>query len=133
MPACKVLVVDDDADDRDILIETFQQIGVARVEGVDSAEAAIAFLQAIPADQDLPKLIITDLNMPGISGSELLCGLKQMSRYQHIPVIVCSTSSSPKEMENCLASGATDYVTKPSAVSDYVQITHRLNTLVCAE
>jgi CheY-like chemotaxis protein len=132
MRTCNILVVDDDPDDRDILTETFQQIGVERIYGVATAEAAIVFLQEIADDRDLPKLIITDLNMPGISGYELLRALKEMHRYQHIPVIVCSTSSAVYEAENCLASGAKDYITKPSAISDYLHITHKMSRLVLA-
>ena len=65
MSPCKILIVDDDPDDREILIDTFQQIGLNLVQGVSSAETALAYLQAIEEDEELPKLIITDLNMPG--------------------------------------------------------------------
>lgn len=129
MLTCNILIVDDDADDRDILLDSFRQIGVEHVHSVASADAAISFLQAIADDENLPKLIITDLNMPGISGHELLLALKGMRRYQYIPVIVCSTSSSPREAENCLASGARDYITKPNALTDYVTISHKMRTL----
>ena len=132
MRTCNILIVDDDPDDRDILIETFHQIGVEHIHGVTSADAAIVFLQEIADDRKLPKLIITDLNMPGISGYELLRALKEMHRYQHIPVVVCSTSSAVHEAESCLASGAKDYITKPSAISDYLQITLQMRTLVQA-
>lgn len=129
MLSYNILIVDDDPDDRDILLDSFQQIGVEQVHSVASADAAISFLQAIVDDRNLPKLIITDLNMPGISGHELLRALKGMRRYQHIPVIVCSTSASPLEAETCLASGAKDYITKPSAITEYVAITHKMRTL----
>lgn len=130
MLTCKILVVDDDPDDRDLLVETFTRIGIEQVLGVKSAEEAISFLQSITDNKNLPELIVTDLNMPGISGHELLRALKEMQRYQHIPVIVCSTSSSGNEVEKCLRSGARDYITKPASVSGYINITKKMSTLV---
>lgn len=132
MRTCNILIVDDDSDDRDIFLETFQQIGVENVYGVASAEAAIVFLQKITEDKDLPKLIITDVNMPSVNGLELLRVLKQIKRYQQIPIIVCSTSSAHHHAEACLAAGATDYITKPSTMSGYLTITRQLRTLVLA-
>jgi len=130
MTTCKILIVDDDEDDREILTEAFQEFGLERVHGVESAEKALAYLQAVVNDEDLPKLIITDLNMPGITGQELLNALKGMRRYKHIPVIVCSTSSSPLDIERCLAAGAKYYVTKPSEMTGYVDITQKLSSMV---
>jgi CheY-like chemotaxis protein len=130
MLTCKILIVDDDSDDLEILVETFNKVGVERALGVSSAEEAISFLQSITNDEDLPELIVTDLNMPGINGHELLRALKEMSRYQHIPVVVvCSTSDSIHEMERCLRSGARDYLTKPNSLAGYLNITRKMCSL----
>jgi CheY-like chemotaxis protein len=130
MFTCKILIVDDDPDDREILIDTLKESGVQQVYGVGSAQEAFAFLQGIKEEQYLPKLIVTDLNMPGINGQELLNALKEMSRYRHIPVIVCSTSSSPVDMKNCLSSGAKDYLTKPTEFAGYLNLTQKLSAVV---
>jgi CheY-like chemotaxis protein len=128
MLTCKILIVDSDG--RDILMESFHQISVEQVHGVGSAEVAIGLLRAITDDEDLPKLIITNLDMPTISGHELLRVLKELLRYRHIPVIVSSTSTSASEAENCLESGARDYITKPSALAEYISIAQKMKRLV---
>jgi CheY-like chemotaxis protein len=126
MLTCKILIVDDDSDDREFFTDTFHKIGMWRIHAVSSARDAIAFLESIYSDEDLPRLIVTDLNMPRISGIELLETLKEMLRYSLIPVIVCTTSSSVYEAKRCLASGASEYITKPSALKDYEALTQKM-------
>ncbi|HYH15705.1 MAG TPA: response regulator, partial [Flavisolibacter sp.] len=92
MPKYKILVVDDDSDDREIMNEAFQMQGSSDHLILASAAEVFTYLQLVENDEDLPRLIITDLNMPGISGYELLQALKGMQRYKHIDVFVYSTS-----------------------------------------
>jgi CheY-like chemotaxis protein len=62
---------------------------------------------------DLPRLIITDLNMQVITGFKLLQDLNGMKRYQYIDVFVYSLSRLGSHTNMCLASGTRDYITKP--------------------
>ena len=130
MIPCKILIVDDDADDREIISTTFHDLGISNFQVVSSAQAAFAFLQSIEEQENLPRLIITDLNMPGISGYELLQSLKTMQRYKHIPVIVYSTSNLKEDINKCLLKGALDYFTKPSLLSEYSALGRRVKELV---
>ncbi|RYY98772.1 MAG: response regulator [Chitinophagaceae bacterium] len=132
MPYCPILIIDDDPDDREFLIDSFRQTGVEGIVGVASAEAAFAFLQQIPDGHDLPRLIVTDLNMPGINGYEFLRALKQIQRYRHIPVIVCSTSSMPTDAQAARASGAEAFITKPATFSEYVHVTQQMCSMALA-
>jgi CheY-like chemotaxis protein len=80
MTTYKILVVDDDPDDRDIMHEAFQINGFTDYSILSSAQEVFLYLQSVEKDENLPRMIITDLNMPGISGYELLQALKGMKR-----------------------------------------------------
>ncbi len=126
MIAFRVLVVDDDPDDRDILRDALEEAGIEPILALDSAQQVFSYLQTVEKDTDLPKLIITDLNMCGITGLELLNALKGMSRYQHIAVVVFSTASHSPVKAKCLAAGAKEYITKPNHYRSYSDITSKL-------
>jgi CheY-like chemotaxis protein len=110
----RVLIVDDDPDDRDFLRNALEKAGVEPILALSSAQEVFAYLQGIERTEDLPKLIISDLNMPDINGYELLQSLRSTSRYQHIPVVICSTSSLSTDVTRCLAAGASQYLQKPN-------------------
>lgn len=63
--------------------------------------------------RDLPELIITDLNLPKISGQKVIEVLKSDPVYKRIPVIVFTTSNLPRDIEKCYAFGANAYMHKP--------------------
>jgi CheY-like chemotaxis protein len=60
-----------------------------------------------------PDLILLDLNLPGTDGREVLVVIKQHQTFRAIPVVVLSTSLSPKDVEACYQSGANSYLLKP--------------------
>ena len=121
MTPCKILIIDDDADDVGLLSEAFSQCGVDSVHYVFSAIKAFMYLEEVAHDC-LPKLIVTDLYLPGMSGAEFLADLKKMEKYQHIHVVVLSTTKTAKEIEKYQQMGALDYLAKPSTFEEYVQV-----------
>jgi CheY-like chemotaxis protein len=83
-----------------------------------NGEQALAFLYrrdqyANPDSAPRPGLILLDLNLPGTDGREVLCQIKRDSNLKTIPVIVFTTSSSPKDIEACYQKGANSYIIKP--------------------
>lgn len=121
MNGSKVLIVDDDTDDVEILADAFTQTGVESVHYVHSAMQAFMYLQSID-NEHLPKLIVTDFYLPGITGAEFLKDLKAMEKYKHIHIIVLSSHKSEREIEKYRDLGADDYLTKPSSYDEYVQV-----------
>ena len=61
----------------------------------------------------IPATIIADLNIPTISGFELLCQIKASSYFHTIPVLILSGEESSDVKIRCLESGADDYMVKP--------------------
>jgi CheY-like chemotaxis protein len=61
---------------------------VESVHYVRSAVQAFIYLEQFERKEELPKLFITDLYLPGLNGDKLLADLKRMEKYKHIPVII---------------------------------------------
>ncbi len=99
MAASKILIIDDDTDDVEILTDAFKRTGVESVHYVHTAMQAFMYLQKFKSIEELPKLIVTDSFLPSISGAEFLADLREMELYKHIHVIVLSTTKSDKEIE----------------------------------
>ncbi|RPD48221.1 response regulator [Paracnuella aquatica] len=111
----RVLIAEDDRDDQEILKETMQEVDPSvEVVLVSSGLKAIKALEACP-DGSLPHLLILDYNMPELNGAEVLETLARHQRYEGIPKVVLSTSSSPYYKASCMERGAQGYFTKPSS------------------
>ena len=121
MDLCQILIIDDDEDDVAILSEAFTQCGVDGVHYVFSGMQAFIYLQGVE-HSCLPKLIITDHFLPGMTGAEFVKDLKGMDKYKHIHVVVLSSDKSAKEIERYKQMGADDYLVKPSSYDEYVKV-----------
>jgi len=109
----RILIAEDDEEDRMIIQESFNEIRQNDIICfVNDGTGIFEHLLEKPAN-DLPTLIILDLNMPRMNGTEVLRTLKSDKRYAHIPVIIFSTSVNGIERNTCLDLGAADYLTKP--------------------
>ncbi len=113
MTALRLLLVDDDADDRDFFAEAVREIDPS-IDCMTAQDGAtgIAYLQQATT-ATLPNYIFLDLRMPGMSGRNFLQLVKENARLQHIPVIVYSTSSDVKDAEDLVGLGASHFTTKP--------------------
>jgi chemotaxis family two-component system response regulator Rcp1 len=110
----RILVIDDDADD-----QFFFQRALGRVEPipevslVDSAGRAIEFLSALEPDSALsPDVILCDVKMPVMTGFEFVRWLRS-SPHKKLPVVLCSTSTLPQDVDQAYGAGANSFVSKP--------------------
>ncbi len=108
-----VLVVDDHADTR-VLMQRLLKLDGYSSAAVDSAGAALTYLAA-----SMPRLIITDFNMPGMDGLQLLIALRADERFQRMPVIMFSAMSG-NIRELSLSRGANAFI--PKSTLDWAQI-----------
>ena len=102
-----ILVVDDNASNRDVLARRLTREGHEVVTAVDGA-AALELCRRHDFD-----LILLDLIMPEIGGYEVLKRLKAEERTKHIPVIVISALDELDSVVRCIEAGAEDYLPKP--------------------
>ncbi|OKL43342.1 response regulator [Pseudovibrio exalbescens] len=100
----KVLIVDDDADIRELVIFELQQMGWQAFEASNAEEMFSAL------DKELPDIILLDIKMPGLSGLEITQRLRATS---NIPIIMMTGLGSNVDRIIGLELGADDYVVKP--------------------
>lgn len=74
----------------------------------DNGENALSALETLS-----PKLIITDLNMPGMNGIELIQALKKQSKFRFTPMLMLTTESQQSRREEAKRAGATGWLVKP--------------------
>lgn len=115
------LLVDDDADDVSIFKEALQSVhpSVYVVSAGDGQEALAILKQG---NNHLPDVIFLDLNMPRMGGKECLAELKRDNRLRNIPVIMYTTSSHAKDIEETMLKGAICFITKPSSLNELKSI-----------
>lgn len=112
LPNVKILVVDDDEAVRQTLADMLELNGFRVITAANGTEG----LQF--ARRDLPALIITDVNMPGLTGYELLEALRQDDLLRTIPVIVISAKADRAATRQGMDLGAADFITKPFTESE---------------
>lgn len=110
----QVLVVDDDAVSRHVLVHTLTAAGLVPVPVPDGA-SALRWLE-----QDRPALILLDLIMPGADGYEVLRHIRSHSSLADVPVVVLTALDSDDEIRRIFAEGADDYVHKPFRPTELV-------------
>ena len=103
----RILVVDDNASNRDLLSRRLAREGYQATTAEDGA-VALALVAAEEFD-----LVLLDLMMPGMSGFEVLCRLRADERSRHIPVIMISALDELDSAVRCIEVGAEDYLPKP--------------------
>lgn len=100
----QVLIIEDDARIRPLLMRTLGDLGYA----VSSASTGMQGLQL--AVDTRPDLVILDLGLPDVDGTQVLAMLRAVS---DVPVIVASARDDDPSLVSCLDAGADDYVVKP--------------------
>lgn len=106
----QALIVDDEPNLRKMTMLALQSEGIHCDQAGDGAAA----LRAIAAKHY--DLILSDIDMPGMTGPELLQHLRQKPPSPHLKIIMFSGRASPNEMAQLMAAGADDYLTKPLSI-----------------
>jgi CheY-like chemotaxis protein len=130
--AITILMADDDADDRQMTLEAFNESRLANdlrfVE--DGAELMDYLLRrnkyVDPASSPRPGLILLDLNMPKKDGREALREIKADPRLRNIRVVVMTTSKAEEDIVRTYDLGAESYVTKPVTFTSLVDVVRTL-------
>jgi len=125
MKKYKIIIVENDEDEQQFMMEGFDSAAlfdiVAQVRNGDT------LFEWLNTNKDtLPDVILSDLNMPGKNGYDVINEIKTNPLYSHIPVVITSTSSTKTIIEKCLSSGAADYIVKPETFIEYVPYVQNL-------
>ena len=103
----KILLIEDNEMNRDMLSRRLQKRGYEIVMAVDG-ETGIAMAQS-----EAPSLILMDMSLPGIDGCEATRRLKGLPATCHIPIMALTAHAMPTDRDKALAAGCDDFDTKP--------------------
>ena len=109
----QILVVDDETDVRDLFQQRFRReirSGALNFSFAFSGEEALAYLRARPSEV---LLILSDINMPGMSGLELLGHVKAEGHMPPTTMMMITAYGDDNSRQEALGLGATDFLTKP--------------------
>ncbi len=110
-----VLCIDDDPDDTDIFREALMEVNPeAQCLVANDGLNALKILRAEP----LPDVIFLDINMPRMSGREVLVQIKKSYKWSQIPIIIYSTTIIPRDADDYRKLGAHDFVRKHAKFKD---------------
>ena len=117
-----ILLVDDDREDQFIFCDAMNSVdGAQPVHTETNGVEALRYLSSKEIHQ-LPCVILADLNMPKMTGSELLKQVKINKAFKHIPVVIYTTSVNELERQACLGLGAHAYITKPLTYNQSIEV-----------
>ena len=114
------LLVDDDPDDTFLFGEVLHDVDPS-IEFRTAANGQEA-LDLLKSMHSLPDVIFLDLNMPRMGGVECLSEIKADEALKAIPVIIYTTSSQSKDIEETIQKGAVCFITKPSNMKELTEI-----------
>jgi CheY-like chemotaxis protein len=110
-------IVDDDTDDQQFLREALIE-NDPNTQCFTAYDAQAALTNLKDALIPLPDAIFLDLNMPGLDGKQCLAELKRTPSLEHIPVVIYSTTSDKKEIQETLKMGASYFLIKRNSFND---------------
>ncbi len=111
----KILVVEDDQDNREMVVKVLKHNGYRVIEAVDGQEA----IEKAKAEN--PDLILLDIYLPKMDGYEVTRTLKGDQDLQYIPIIALTAQAMKGNREEALAIGCDGYITKPINVRELPQ------------
>jgi len=103
----RILVVEDQEDNRRIIRDLLMSVGYELIEALDGAEGVRL------AESERPDLILMDIQLPVLDGHEATRRIKQNPELRHIPVIVVTSYALSGDDQKAMAAGSDGYVAKP--------------------
>jgi CheY-like chemotaxis protein len=128
MKRTTMLYVEDEEDDVFFMRRAVKAAGGdLELQSASDVPSAIAYLQGreVYADREtypFPDLILLDLNLPTVSGFELLEWVREQPEFNRLPVVIYSSSGREEDRERAGSLGANDYLTKPSSGADFLKV-----------
>ena len=116
MPGQTILVVDDNATNVKLVRDVLEFKGYAPIVA-DTGESAVAAARA-----HLPALVLMDVQLPGISGTEAMKILKADAATRHIPIIALTALAMKGAEEGLLAEGFDGYISKPISLKQLLEL-----------
>jgi CheY-like chemotaxis protein len=129
MKKYRIIVVENDEDEQLFIREAFHAADMFDIiQQVENGDKLMEWLGNNKTN--LPDFILSDLNMPGMNGYDIIEEMKTNPLYAHIPIIITSTSSTPSMMQKAVDKGAAAYLVKPDTFVDYEPFAKELHGII---
>jgi CheY-like chemotaxis protein/DNA-binding XRE family transcriptional regulator len=126
----EIMLIEDNTVDADLTLRAFKRAKFSNpVTVIRDGKAALEYLfgSTRPVARPRPLLILLDLNLPKVSGIEVLRRIKAHDQTRHIPVVVLTVSKDDKSILECAKLGAEQYIIKPVEFEKFSQVSPRLD------
>jgi chemotaxis family two-component system response regulator Rcp1 len=123
--AVEILLVEDNPGDIRLIVEVLKDGKINNnLSVVEDGEQALAYLlrEGIYQDAIAPDIILLDLNLPKINGTEVLAEIKRHPLLKHIPVIILTTSEAEQDILRAYDLHANCYITKPVNLEQFLTV-----------
>lgn len=122
-----IMVAENDEDDRTLVKFAFAECKLPnKVDFVEDGEQLLDYLYHRGPYQDRvharPDLILLDLGLPRVNGHEALKEIKSDPELRSIPVVIFTTSKSPKDINSTYSMGANSFIVKPVTFDGLIQV-----------
>ena len=115
-----ILYVEDDGEDFSLFLDAVRENGfLFNIQRVNDGQELVDFFSGITSR--LPKIIISDLNMPKKNGLEAVREIRRKSLPSKIPIIIFSNSKSPEEVQLSYDLGVNSFIQKPLSYQEHLQ------------
>ena len=127
-----ILLVEDNPDDEELTLRALRKGGIShRIEVVRVGAEAIDFLLGQGAHEnrdtsETPHVMLLDLQLPKLSGFDVLRRLRANARTRRVPVVVLTSSAEKSDIAQAYGFGANSYVRKPVEFDKFVEFVHAL-------
>jgi two-component system, response regulator len=119
MKELNILLVEDNCDHADLITWELNELNFVTLTNIENGELAITYLQE---DIQPIQMVLLDINMPRISGIEVLKWIKNNPLYRDVAVIMLTTSTTEKEIQKCYDLGANSYIPKTFGSSQFKNV-----------
>jgi len=111
----EILLIEDNDQDAELTMRALCEYNMGNqiIRLVDGQEALDYFFSSNSKDNDIPRLILLDIKLPGINGLEVLKSLKSHDITRSIPVVILTSSTEEKDIQTCYHLGVNSYISKP--------------------
>ena len=120
-----IVLVEDSETDAFLVREAFRHHRLdVRLDVLADGELAVDFVDGLDAGEPrpCPDFFMLDLNLPKVTGDVLLKLIRKSQRCSQVPVMIITSSSSPRDEEQMMRLGATCYFQKPSRLSEFLNL-----------
>lgn len=127
-----ILLVEDNPDDVELTLLALREYNLANdIVVAHDGEEALDYLfgRGQYADRDLreqPNVVLLDINLPKLNGTEVLQQIRADKRTRHLPVVILTTSTEERDLLASYRNGVNSYIVKPVDFSQFIEAVHQL-------